>query len=256
MEGRPTVGSLVARLGLTGQLLGQIFLTPMAAFSLTYLLVFSAQGGDFRLSIEVDMVPWIGMASLFYGMLALTLALGMGGFMPMRVIEAGGWRLAFGLTRHKGNSVHRFEARKRYASSAHGRLSLLVHERFAAGHALWTTRGSLVLLAIPFQVMLATIPLTLVLMFPDGVVHQNRQLELALFLYCICLFASIHVPRVCEAIHHHRLAWAKILGEHAADFVGLSGVPVVVHGAALVLHRAADARRRCFPQHRLRKAIV
>lgn len=192
MEGRPTVGSLVARLGLTGQLLGQIFLTPMAAFSLTYLLVFSAQGGDFRLSIEVDMVPWIGMASLFYGMLALTLALGMGGFMPMRVIEAGGWRLAFGLTRHKGNSVHRFEARKRYASSAHGRLSLLVHERFAAGHALWTTRGSLVLLAIPFQVMLATIPLTLVLMFPDGVVHQNRQLELALFLYCICLFASIH----------------------------------------------------------------
>ena len=196
MEGRPTVGSLIARLGLTGQLLGQIFLTPMAAFSLTYLLVFSAKGGDFRLSIEMDMVPWIGMASLFYGMLALTLALGMGGFMPMRVIEAGGWRLALGLTRHKGSSVHRYEARRRYASSAHGRLSLLVHERFAAGHALWTTRGSLVLLAIPFQVLLATIPLALVLMFPEGVVHQNRQLELALLLYCICLFASIHLfPR-------------------------------------------------------------
>ena len=193
MEGRPAVGSLIARVGLTGQLLGQIFLTPMAAFALTYLLVFSANGGDFRLSIEVDMIPWIGMASLFYGMLALVLALGMGGFTPLRVIESGGWRLAAGLTRHRGSSVHRYEARQRYASSAHGRLSLLVHERFAAGHALWTIRGSLVLLAIPFQVMLATIPLTLVLMFPDGVVHQNRQLELALLLYGMCLFFSIRV---------------------------------------------------------------
>ena len=44
----PTVGSLIARVGLTGQLLGQIFLTPMAAFGLTYLLVFTAEGGDFR----------------------------------------------------------------------------------------------------------------------------------------------------------------------------------------------------------------
>jgi len=196
MDERPIVASLLARLGLTGQLLAQIFLTPMAAFSLTYLLVFSAQGGDFRLSIEVNMVPWIGMASLFYGMLALTLALTMGGFVPMRVIEGGGWRLALGLTRHPGSSTHRFASRQRYAASAHGRLSLLVHERFAAGHALWTIRGSLVLLAIPFQVLLATIPLTLVLLFPDGVVHQHRQLELALLLYCFCLFVSIRLfPR-------------------------------------------------------------
>lgn len=193
MESRQAVGSLIARVGLTGQLLGQIFLTPMAAFALTYLLVFSADGGDFRLSIEVEMIPWIGMASLFYGMLALLLALGMGGFTPLRVIESGGWRLALGLTRHQGSSVHRFAARQKYASSSHGRLSLLVHDRFEAGHALWTIRGSLVLLAIPFQVMLATIPLSLVLMFPEGVVHQNRQLELALLLYGICLYISIRV---------------------------------------------------------------
>tara|TARA_B100000524_G_scaffold335610_1_gene224930 strand:- start:189 stop:1064 length:876 start_codon:yes stop_codon:yes gene_type:complete len=68
-----------------------------------------------------------------------------------------------------------------------------VYDRFAAGHALWTIRGSLVLLAIPFQVMLATIPLSLVLLFPDGVVHQNRQLEMALLLYVMCLYISIRI---------------------------------------------------------------
>ena len=73
---------------------------------------------------------------------------------------------------------------------------MLVYDRFASGHALWTIRGSLVLLAIPFQVLLATIPLSLVLMFPEGVVHQNRQLELALLLYVMCLYVSIRVfPR-------------------------------------------------------------
>ena len=73
---------------------------------------------------------------------------------------------------------------------------MLVYDRFASGHALWTIRGSLVLLAIPFQVLLATIPLSLVLMFPEGVVHQNRQLELALLLYAMCLYVSIRVfPR-------------------------------------------------------------
>ena len=117
----------------------------------------------------------------------------MGGFTPLRVIDAGGWRLALGLTRHKGSTVHRFTARQNYASSAHGQLSTLVYDRFAAGHALWTIRGSLVLLAIPFQVLLATIPLSLVLLFPEGVVHQNRQLEMALLLYVMCLYISIRI---------------------------------------------------------------
>ena len=185
------VASMTARLGLTGQLIGQIFITPLAAFSLTYLLSFSAGGGDFRLRINIEMMPWIGMASLFYGMLALMLALSMGGFTPLRVIERGGWRMALGLTRHPGHHAHRFAARKRYAASSHGRLSTLVHERYRLGHDLWSTRGSLILLAIPFQVMLATIPLTLVLMFPEGAIHQHRQLELALLLYSICLYFSI-----------------------------------------------------------------
>ena len=90
MEGRSAVGSLAARLGLTAQLLGQIFVTPLAAFALTYLLGFSMSGGDFSISVEIDMIPWSGMSSLLYGMIALILALSMGGFTPLSVVERGG----------------------------------------------------------------------------------------------------------------------------------------------------------------------
>ena len=40
---------------------------------------------------------------------------------------------------------------------------------------------------------MATIPLVLVLVFPDGVVAQNRQLELALLLYGVCLYLFIRL---------------------------------------------------------------
>ena len=193
MARQTTTGSLAARLVLTMQLVVQIFLTPLVAFGLTYLLVFNIGGGQMSVKMDVNMIPWIGIASLFYGMLALILALGMGGFMPNRVIEHGGWRQALGLARNARNSTRRYAKRKKYESSSHGKLSLLVYERHEEGHKLWTIRGSLVLLAIPFQVLLATIPLALVLLFPKDIIHQNRQLELALLLYTLCLFVSIRM---------------------------------------------------------------
>lgn len=193
MASQTNSGPLAARLVLTMQLVAQIFLTPLVAFALTYLLVFNIGGGQLSIKVDVNMIPWIGIASLFYGMLALMLALGMGGFLPNTVIEHGGWRHAMGLSRNARNSTNRFLTRKKYMSSSHGKLSLLVHDRYQEGHTLWAIRGSLVLLAVPFQVLLATIPLALVLLFPPGLIHQNRQLELALLLYAICLFCAIRI---------------------------------------------------------------
>ena len=193
MESQPSIGSLAARLGLTFQLIGQIFLTPFVAFSLTYLIVFGAYSGQLMLRVELEMLPYIGLTSLIYGMTALVLALTLGGFMPLSVVERGGWRLALGLTRNSKSGAHRITARRRYANSSHGRLAMLVHDRCAEGHPLWTIRGSLILLAIPFQVALATIPLVLVLVFPEGAVAQHRQLELALLLYAVSLYLSIRL---------------------------------------------------------------
>ena len=66
------------------------------------------------------MLPWIMAASLSYGMLALFLALVMGGYQPIRVVERGGWKAALGMSRggrsasvcveHEKTSHHRLMA--------------------------------------------------------------------------------------------------------------------------------------------------
>ena len=73
-------GPLTARIWLTIVVFCQIFLTPMAAFSITYLLQLDMTGENITIGIQKEMLPWIMAASLSYGMLALFLALVMGGF--------------------------------------------------------------------------------------------------------------------------------------------------------------------------------
>ena len=85
-------GPIAARVYLTGLVFCQIFLTPMAAFSITYLIEFRMASENFTMSFQSEMIPWIVAASLAYGMLALLLALVFGGFTPISVVEkaAGG----------------------------------------------------------------------------------------------------------------------------------------------------------------------
>ena len=128
------------------------------------------------------------MASLFYGMLALALALGMG----VHASCHRGRGLAFG-TRTHGIKAVQFTALQPVNAT-------LLHP--TGGSQRWCTAvcsrspcGPFVAPSSslrPFQVLLATIPLSLVLMFPEGIIHQNRQLELALLLYA-SLYVSIRV---------------------------------------------------------------
>ena len=91
-------GPLTARIWLTIVVFCQIFLTPMAAFSITYLLDLDMTGENITIGIQKEMLPWIMAASLGYGMLALFLALIMGGYRPVRVVERGGWISALGMS--------------------------------------------------------------------------------------------------------------------------------------------------------------
>ena len=192
-------GPLTARIWLTIVVFCQIFLTPMAAFSITYLLQLDMTGENITIGFQREMLPWIMAASLTYGMLALFLALVMGGYQPIRVVERGGWRAALGMSRGGRSASSLRRAREHFSSSPHGSLSTLVNRRMMRGHSLISTHGGLLLLAVPFQILLVTIPLTLVMMIPESIVQLNRRLELAILLYIIGLLMAMRFyPRFCR----------------------------------------------------------
>lgn len=186
-------GPIAARVYLTGLVFCQIFLTPMAAFSITYLIEFRMASENFTMSFQSEMIPWIVAASLAYGMLALLLALVFGGFTPISVVEKGGWRAALGLTRSKRDAASLRNSRRNHAHSPHAKLTVMVNDRIVKKHSLLSTHGGLVLLAIPFQLMLVIIPLGFVIFIPDEWIRTNRRLEVALACYLIVLIMVMRV---------------------------------------------------------------
>ncbi|DAC30301.1 MAG TPA: hypothetical protein HA327_03200 [Candidatus Poseidoniaceae archaeon] len=176
-----------ARLWLTVVALCQVFLTPLIAFTLTYLFDFSFFGESINITFQKEMIPWITAASLMYGMVALFLALIIGGYTPLTVIESGGWFKFLRFSRSQRSATQRRVARQNYANSPHGQITVLAHQRWQQGHSIISTHGGLILLAVPFQVLLATLPLAMVLMVPDTLMRENRRLELALILYIFTL---------------------------------------------------------------------
>lgn len=186
-------GPLAARLWLTGLVFCQIFLTPMAAFSITYLIDFQFASENFTMSFQSEMIPWIVTASLAYGMLALLLALLFGGFTPISVVEKGGWRAALGLTRAKRDAASLRNSRRNHAKSPHAKLTVMVSDRILKRHSLLSTHGGLVLLAIPFQLLLVIIPLGFVIFVPEEWIRSNRRLEVAMACYLIVLIMVMRV---------------------------------------------------------------
>lgn len=199
MAGQGRKKPFSARLWLTIVALCQVFLTPLIAFTLTYLFEFSFFGETINISFQKEMIPWISAASLMYGMVALFLALIIGGYTPLTVIESGGWRKFLKFSRSPRSATQRRIARQNYASSPHGQITVLAHQRWQQGHSIISTHGGLILLAVPFQVLLATLPLAMVLMVPDSVMKENRRLELALILYVFTLGVVMkYYPKVAK----------------------------------------------------------
>ena len=199
MAGKVRKKPFSARLWLTFVALCQVFLTPLIAFTLTYLFEFNIFGESINISFQKEMIPWIVTASLMYGMLALFLALAIGGYTPIKVVESGGWKKFLRFSRSPRTATQRRLARQNYAHSPHGQISVLAHRRWNEGHSIISTHGGLILLAVPFQVLLATLPLAMVLMVPDSVMRENRRLELALILYVFTLSIVMkYYPRIAN----------------------------------------------------------
>ena len=117
----------------------------------------------------------------------------------IKVVESGGWKKFLKFSRSPRNATQRRLARQNYAQSPHGQISVLAHQRWNEGHSIISTHGGLILLAVPFQVLLATLPLAMVLMVPDSVMRENRRLELALILYVFTLSVVMkYYPRIAN----------------------------------------------------------
>jgi hypothetical protein len=185
--------SLIARLWLTIIVIGQIIITPIVAFSITYLLEFDKTADGFSLNFQQSMIPWIISASLAYGMLALFLALLMGGFVPRFVTLQGGWLRALGLIRGRRQSDAVLRAKLKAYHSPQGKMVRVVSDRKEAGHHILSIHGGLVLLAIPFQLIMVVVPLATILFIPKDWMAPNTMLEFSLVSYVVILISVMQI---------------------------------------------------------------
>jgi hypothetical protein len=185
--------SLVPRLWLTGVVIGQILITPMVAFSITYLFAFTKTDSGFSINFQQTMIPWIVSASLTYGMIALVLALLMGGFMPHSIVRQGGWLRAVGIIRGRRDAEAVAKCKMRQFHSPQGKMTRLINQRYKEGYGLLSIHGGLVLLAIPFQLAMVVLPLTTIMLIPNSWMAQQRVLEFALMSYIVILIFLMQI---------------------------------------------------------------
>ena len=66
----------------------QITMAPILLFSLTYLLDINYEGA--QIALRTELIHWVVIAGLSYGMVSIALALLVGGFRPFFVANQGG----------------------------------------------------------------------------------------------------------------------------------------------------------------------
>ena len=102
-------------------------------------------------------------------------------------------------SRARPEAQPREELRGRITLHHHaGQITVLAHQRWQQGHSIISTHGGLILLAVPFQVLLATLPLAMVLMVPDSVMKENRRLELALTYIFTLGIVMKYYPKIAK----------------------------------------------------------
>ena len=156
----------------------------------------------------------------------------MGGYRPIRVVERGGWMAALGMSRAGRSASSLRRARDNFSTSPHGSLSTLVNRRMMRGHSLISTHGGLLLLAVPFQILLVTIPLTLVMMVPESIVRLNRRLELAIFVvhrWTACSYATL--SSILSKVHRYSNVHTSMADLDDKTLLACTGPGIVAHGA-------------------------
>tara|TARA_B100000029_G_scaffold493797_1_gene556734 strand:+ start:2686 stop:3762 length:1077 start_codon:yes stop_codon:yes gene_type:complete len=176
----------------------QITLVPIVGFSLTYLLDVDQE--NFTIAVRTELVYWIVVAGLIYGLISLVLAMFFGGFRPLRVVEKGGWFPVLGLSRRKGDPELIDRTRMALQASPYGKMVGLVNRKVTVdGFDLISVHGGLQLLAVPMQVILIATPLLIMEGIPDHVVKSDRSFELGMAGYMIALWMAVRIQPTISA---------------------------------------------------------
>ncbi|MDP6899887.1 MAG: hypothetical protein QGF94_03520 [Candidatus Thalassarchaeaceae archaeon] len=175
-------GTLFARIWLTVIIGTQVFVAPILAFTITYILDVNWKTNTIHLRLEL--MPWIVSAAIMYGLISLFLGLIIGGYMPTRVANAGGWLPVLGLSRRLREADMVDRARLQLTASPYGRVIRVVHHEVKEkGRPLLEVHGGLQLLAAPVQIVLIMLPLLVLRFVPGHWLQEDSLLDLSLLVY-------------------------------------------------------------------------
>tara|TARA_B100000131_G_scaffold312291_1_gene346192 strand:- start:1946 stop:2917 length:972 start_codon:yes stop_codon:yes gene_type:complete len=190
--------NLLPRIWLTLVAIGQIVLTPIAAFTITYLFNFDIEFNPFVFSVEIrdELFRWIIGASFYSGITALALALIVGGFSPNVIVKKGGWLSALKLSNKPRDADLIARAKLRHKNSPYGQMIKLISDQHGDGKSIIAIFGGLQLLAIPFQFIVVVIPwIILMIILPWA--ESGQLLEMVVVCYLVVLIISLRIfPRI------------------------------------------------------------
>ena len=198
--------SLRHRVAISVLVFLQVTLVPIFGFSATYLL--KIDRGAFSVSVRTELIEWIVVAGLLYGIFSLTLALLLGGYKPLSVVRRGGWMPVLGLSRRKGDPGLVDLSRLTLHESPYGRMTRLVDKKVRdEGIDLISVHGGLQLIAVPLQVMLIAIPLAIMEGVPESVMRPERAFELGMAGYLLSLWLAV---RLQPFVSQHLVVFAAM----------------------------------------------
>ena len=189
----------------------QVTLVPIVGFSLTYLLDVDRQ--NFTVAVRTELVYWIVVAGLIYGMVSLVLAMIFGGYRPLTIVNKGGWSTVLGLNRRKGDPELIDRARMSLQSSPYGKVAGLVNRKISVdGFDLISVHGGLQLLAVPMQVILIATPLLIMEGVPEHIVKSDRSFELGMAGYLIALWMAVRIqPAISSGLVGYAAMFRSVL---------------------------------------------
>ena len=178
----------------------QVFVAPILAFTATYIL--DMDWDTWTFSFQIELLPWIISAAVMYGIISLVLGLAVGGYMPTRVADAGGWLAFLRMTRRLRDADLVDRSRFVLTQSPYGKVTRIVYQEVRVNNRpLLEVHGGLQLLAAPLQIVLIMLPLLVLRFVPSEWLQERRLLELALLVYLIGLVIGLRVyPKIASKV--------------------------------------------------------